>query len=195
VKAKERFISVLDNHFRWDCAISNHMHRSRIMRIIVVVLLIIFMLIAAAPQLFSAELIDRVVAYVDDHAITYSEFWDKFGKLKKALPDITEEEAVNSMINNLLLLEQAHKMRLEASTDDDLVKEYIEMRIKSRVFIKEDQLAAYYAAHSKEFGGRDYLSVRDEIEKYLSELEINKQLKEHLQDLRKQSNIVIQLKS
>ena len=86
-------------------------------------------------------------------------------------------------------------MRLEASTDDDLVKEYIEMRIKSRVFIKEDQLAAYYAAHSKEFGGRDYLSVRDEIEKYLSELEINKQLKEHLQDLRKQSNIVIQLRS
>ena len=194
MKAKERFISVLDNHFRWDCPKSNDMQRTGIMRIIVVVLLIIFMLIAAAPQLCSAELIDRVVAYVDDHAITYSEFKDKFGQLKKVLPDMTEEEAVNSMINNLLLLEQAHKMRLEASTDDDLVKEYIEIRIKSRVFIKEEQVAAYYAGHRTEFGGKDYLSVRDEIEKYLSELEINKQLKEHLQDLRQQSNIVIQLK-
>ena len=73
---------------------------------------------------------------------------------------MTEEEAVNSMINNLLLLEQAHKMRLEASTDDDLVKEYIEIRIKSRVFIKEEQVAAYYAGHRTEFGGKDYLSVK-----------------------------------
>jgi len=173
---------------------NNEMQCAGIMRKIVGAFLIIFVLISAAPHLCSAELIDRVVAYVDDHAITYSEFRDKFGKLKKALPDITEEEAVNSMINNLLLLEQAHKMRLEASSDDDLLKEYIEIRIKSRVFIKEDQLAAYYAEHRKEFGGKDYLSVRDEIEKYLSELEISKQLKELLQDLRRQSNIVIQIK-
>jgi hypothetical protein len=172
---------------------SNDGERAVIMRNIFGVLLTMLMLIAAVP-LCSAELIDRVVAYVDDYAITYTEFSDKFEKMKKVVPSITEEETVNSMINNILLLEQAHKMRLEASTDDDLVKEYIDIRIKSRVYIKEDQLTAYYAEHKKEFGGRDYLSVRDEIEKYLSELEINKHLREHLQDLRKQSNIVIQLK-
>jgi hypothetical protein len=114
--------------------------------------------------------------------------------LKKVLPNLTEEEALNSMINNLLLLEQAHKMRLEAPSEDDLVKEYIDVRIKSRVYIKEDQLNAYYSEHKKEFGGKDYLSVRDGIERYLSELEINRQLKELLKELRNESNIVIQLK-
>ncbi|MGO9379103.1 MAG: hypothetical protein ACLP29_11215 [Dissulfurispiraceae bacterium] len=152
------------------------------------------LLIAAEPHICSAELIDRVVAYVDDHAITYSEFRQKLEKMKEAAPNITEEEAINSMINNVLLLDQAHKLKLEAPSDDDLIKEYLDIRIKLRVFIKEDKLMAYYTEHKKELGGREYLSVRDEIEKYLSELEINKQLKELLQDLRKQSNIVIQLK-
>ena len=164
------------------------------MRNIVLALQMILLLIAAEPNVCSSELIDRVVAYVDDHAITYSEFRDKFDKMKKAVPNITEEEAVNSMINNILLLVQAHKLKLEAPTDDDLVKEYIDVRIKLRVFIKEDKLAAYYSEHKKEFGDKDYLSVRDVIDKYLSELEINKQLKELLQDLRSQSDIVIQLK-
>lgn len=194
MKARERSISVWDNHFRQHNATSRERQFAGNMRIIFGLLLMIFMLGAAAPRLCSAELIDRVVAYVDDHAITYSEFRDKFEKLKKALPAITEEEAVHSMINNLLLLEQAHKMRLEGPSEDDLVREYVDIRIKSRVFIKEDQLTAYFAEHRKEFGGKDYISVRDEIEKYLSELEINKQLKDHLQDLRKQANIVIQLK-
>ena len=152
------------------------------------------MFITVAPRLCSAELIDRVVAFVDDHAITYSEFRDKFQKMKTAVPNITEEEVINSMINNILLLEQAHKLKLEAPSDDDLVKEYIDIKIKLRVYIKEDKLTAYYSEHKKEFGESDYFSVRDKIEKYLSELEISKQLKELLQELRRQSNVVIQLK-
>ena len=154
----------------------------------------VIILQALTAQLCFAEVIDRVVAYVDDRAITYSDFRDKFKKLREVVPAISEEETINSMINTLLLLEQARKMRLEAASDDDLVKEYIDIRIKSRVFVKEDQLTTYFNEHKKDFGGRDYLSVRDELEKYLSELEINRQLKNHLEELRRQSNIVIQLK-
>ena len=43
-----------------------------IMRNMLGVLLMLSLLIAAEPHICSAELIDRVVAYVDDHAITYS---------------------------------------------------------------------------------------------------------------------------
>lgn len=146
------------------------------------------------PLSSSAEVIDRVVAYVDDQAITYSEFKDKFAKIKSAVPAITEEEVINSMINTLLLLEQSRKMRLEAASEDDVIKEYIDIRIKSRILIKEEQLRQYYESHRKEFGGKDYFEVRDEIERYLQELETNKQLKGHLDELRRQTNIVIQLK-
>ena len=164
------------------------------MKKLLIILLMICLHAASVGSVCSAALIDRIVAYVDDHAITLSEFQSKFEKLRKMLPNVTEEEAVNSMINNILLLRQAHRMRLEAASEDDLVKEYIDVRIRSRVFIKEEQLTAYYSEHKKELDGKDYLSVRDDIEKYLSELEINRQLKELLQELRKESNIVVQLK-
>lgn len=157
-------------------------------------LLTLLLLLIPFRLLFAAELIDRVVAYVDDHAITYSEFRQKYAQMKQVVPNITEQEVANAMINNILLVEQARKIRLEAKSDDDLVKEYIDVRIKSRIYIKEEQLSAYYAEHKGEFGGKDYLSVRDEIENYLMELETSRQLKEHIAELRSQADIVIQLK-
>ncbi len=164
------------------------------MAIFASVLIAVMTLQLVVPTLCPAELIDRIVAYVDDQAITYSEFRDRYARMKEAVPGITEDEAVNSMINTLLLLDQARQMRLEAVSDDDLVKEYVDIKIKSGVFIKEEVLVDYYNKHKEEFRGRDYLTVREIIEKYLTELETNKRLKEHLGELRKKTNIVIQLR-
>jgi len=158
------------------------------------VLFILLMLQLMSVPVCTAGLIDRIIAYVDDQAITYSEFRAKFERMRKVIPGISEEEVVNSMINTLVLLDQARKMRFEAVSDDDLVKEYVEIRIKSRIFIKEDEIIAYYDSHEGEFGGKDYLVVREAIEQYLLEVETNKQLKEQLEELRGKSNIVIQLK-
>jgi hypothetical protein len=141
-----------------------------------------------------AELLDRVVAQVDGQAITYSEFSLKFNRMKRVSPSITEDEALNSMINSLLLLQMARKMRLEAATEDDLIKEYVDITIRSRITIPEDRLSEYYNKHKQEFGDKDFSSVRDEIEKYLLELETNKHLKEHLKELQNQADIVIQLR-
>lgn len=159
-----------------------------------VIVSLMTLLLILVECLFAADLIDRVVAFVDDHAITYSEFKQKYDQMKQAVPGITEQEVANAMINNILIIQQARKIRIEAKSDDDLIKEYIDVRIKSRIYIKEEQLAAYYAAHKGEFHGKDYLAVRDEIEKYLTELELNRQLKDHIEELRSKSNIVIQLK-
>jgi isopentenyl diphosphate isomerase/L-lactate dehydrogenase-like FMN-dependent dehydrogenase len=146
------------------------------------------------PSLCRAELIDRVIAYVDDRAITYSEFEERYKKIRQAVPDITEEEALNSMVNALLLLQRAKKMRLEAPNEDDLIKEYLDITIKSRIVLKEEKMLEYYNNNRHSFGDREFSAVRPEIEKYMLELETNMQLKEHLKELRRQSNIVIQLK-
>jgi len=155
---------------------------------------IIFVVYLAAPVLCRAEIIDRVIGYVDDRAITYSEFRERHEKLRKISPGITEEEALISMVNALLLLHVAKKMRLEAPTEDGLIKEYVDVTIRSRISLKEEQLLEYYNKNRAEFKGMEFPAVRAEIEKYLTELEINKQLKEHLKLLRQRANIVIQLK-
>jgi len=158
-----------------------------------VLLAVIFMLLAVSSS-SGTEMLDRVVAQVDDQAITYSEFSLKFNRMKQVLPSITEEEALNSMINSLLLLQMAKKMKLEAATEDDLIKEYVDITIRSRITMPEDRLSEYYNSHKQEFGDKDFSSVRDQIEKYLLELETNKYLKEQLKELQNQANIVIQLR-
>jgi isopentenyl diphosphate isomerase/L-lactate dehydrogenase-like FMN-dependent dehydrogenase len=157
----------------------------------VIVIIVLQCLIAGNCD---AVLLDRVVAYIDDQAVTYSEFMIKYEKLKEAVPGISQDDALISMINSQLLLQKAKKMRLQAATDDDLIKEYVDIMIKSRVVITEDKAQDYYNGHKQEFGDKDFNAVREEIEKYLSELETNLQLKEHLKELRSQANIVIQLK-
>jgi len=142
-----------------------------------------------------AEVIDRVVAYVDDTAITLSEFQENYIKMKKTVTDITERDVIDSMINRLLLIKEAKKMKLEAPTDEELLKDYIDIKISSLILIKEDAISQFYAEHMNEFKGRDYLSVRDEIEKYLFELETNKQLKRHLEELRANAEVKIQKNS
>lgn len=140
-----------------------------------------------------SEIIDRVVAYVNDTAITLSEFHENYIKMKENVADITEEDVINSMINQLLLIKEAKRMKLEAPTDDELLEDYIDIKIRSLILIKEDEINRFYMDHIKEFKGRDYLSVRDEIEKYLFELETNKQLKRHLEELRAKAEVKIQL--
>lgn len=140
-----------------------------------------------------SEVIDRAVAYVDDTAITLSEFQENYIKMKKEAAGITEEDVINSMINRLLLIKEAKKIKLEAPTDDELLKDYIDIKIRSLIIIKEDAVKQFYMEHINEFRGRDYLSVRDEIENYLFEMQTNRQLKRHLEDLRANADIKINI--
>jgi hypothetical protein len=141
----------------------------------------------------SAEIINRVVAYVDDTAITLSEFEETYNEMREAVKDITKEETINSMINSVLLLHEARKMRLDAPTKEDLVKDYIDIKIRSLIFIRESDIRAFYEKNIDKFKGIDYLQVRDEIESYLFELETNRRLQSHLEQLRANAEIKIQL--
>ncbi len=140
-----------------------------------------------------AEILERVVAYVNDSAITLSEFRENAQATRKKLGNVSDLDIINSMINRLLLVQEAKKMRLEAPNTDELVLDYVDIKIKSSIIISEDEIESFYNENRDKFKGQDYFAVRDEIEKYLFELETNKRLKKHIEELRAKSEISIQL--
>lgn len=141
-----------------------------------------------------AELIDRVVAFVDDEAITLSEFQQQYKNTLKLSPQINEVEVLNTMINRKLLLKEAKKYRIDASSEDEVMKEYIDLKVRAFIKVSETEIEDFYKRNILKFSGRDYEDAREEIEKYLTEKELNEKLKEALEDLRKKAYIKIQLK-
>lgn len=139
------------------------------------------------------EIKDSIVAYVDNTAITYSEFKEKYYETLKTSPDIKKEEVLNTMINRILLIREAKKIGLDAPSDDELVNTYIELRIKVFIRIKDIEIKQFYEANVDEFRDKDFEDVRDEIEKYLIEVELNKRLKEHINEMREKACIKIKL--
>lgn len=155
-------------------------------------LTIIFLSFIVLSNSFSdAKIIDRIAAYVNDTAITCSEVKENYEKTKKTMPDITVKDVIISMINRQLLIDDAKRLRLEAENEDAMLKLYIDIKIGALIFIKEEDILNFYNEHLSEFEGKEYLSVRDEIEKYLFHLEMNKRIKEHLENLWLKSDIKI----
>jgi len=140
-----------------------------------------------------SEVLERVVAYVNNSAITLSAFQKSAQRTREKLDNVSDLDIINSMINNLLLVEAAKNMRLEAPDDDKLVQEYIDIKIKPAIIIRKEDMERFYNENKSQFKGQDYLAVKDEIEKYLVEIETNKQLKTLIGELRSKSDIKIQL--
>ena len=162
--------------------------------VVVVILLCTFCLSPFAPIAY-AVISDRVVAFVDDQAITLSEFQEQYRNTLKVTPDVTEEDVINTMINRLLLLREARKYRIEAPSQEEIMREYIDLKVRAFIKVSETDIEEFYKKNSSGFAGRDYDDARSEIEKYLSEKELNERLKETLKELRKNAYIKIQLNS
>lgn len=139
-----------------------------------------------------AETIDRIVAYVDNNAITYSELKTEHNKNKGL--KITESDTLNSMVNRILLLKEARAMRLEASNNEELLKEYIEIKIRSVILIKEEAVENFYNQNKNNFKNKNLSEVKDDIEMYLFESETNRLLNQHISNLRNSYEVRIQLK-
>jgi hypothetical protein len=156
-------------------------------------LLITFLLLFALCYSPFAMIKDHVVAFVDNTAITLSEFEEAYSKALKLTPQITKEEVLNAMINRILLLKEAKKIRLAERSDDELLKEYIDLKLRTFVKVKEKDVLDYYELHSKDFQGKTLDDVSEKIENYLAEAELNRLLKKHIEELRKKAYIGIQL--
>jgi len=163
-------------------------------KITTVILLLCFIYFLPLTLHCQAAIFDRVVAFVDNQAITLSEFQEQYRNTLKVSPDITEDEVINTMVNRLLLLREAKNYRIEASSREEIIKEYIDLKVRAFISIGEGQLEDFYKKNSNQFSGREYEEVRGEIEKYLTEKELNERLKEMLKELRKNAYLKIQLK-
>ncbi len=133
--------------------------------------------------------IDRLVAYVDDYAITLSELNMQFEKMSKLSPSITKKEVIESIINKILLINEAKKLRLDFSTDEDLINHYLEIAIRSRLSIKEEEVFDFYKRNVQSAKNEDYFYLKEQIEKYLLEQQFNTLLKKHIDELRRKANI------
>jgi hypothetical protein len=136
---------------------------------------------------------DRIVAFVDNDAISLSELEIKYHDTVKVTSNITREEVLNTMVNRLLLLREAKKIRLEAPSEDELLNEYIDLKIRAFIRIKEEELKDFYNKNISKFEGKELDSVRDDIENYLAEQEVNQRLKAHINELTGKSCVKIQL--
>jgi hypothetical protein len=130
---------------------------------------------------------------VDAQAITLSELEIKFSESRKVKADITEEEVLNTMINRVLLLKEAKKIRLEAPSEEELLKEYIDMKIRALIRVKEEEINDYYNKHIENFEGKELEDMRDNIENYLIEHDLNERLKSHINELKEKTCVRIQL--
>lgn len=157
----------------------------------------VFLLFTFYISLFTshaeAVIFDRVVAFVDDQAITLSELREQFGVAKKLAPDITEEEVLDTMVNRILLWRQAKKYRIEAPTRDAMIDEYVDLKVRAFIRVSEADIEEFYKKNQDKFAGKTLDSVRDEIEKYLTEKQLNSRLKETLKELRQNAYVKIQL--
>lgn len=140
-------------------------------------------------------LIDRIIASVNDSAITLSEFRERLAAVRTALPKATEDEVLQSMINGILILDKARQMRLEARNADDLIAEYINVRIRAGVLIRDEEIDRYFQEHRSEFGKQMNSTTRAQIEELLTEQEVNRALEKHLKELRSGAAISIQLEA
>ncbi|MBI5641828.1 MAG: SurA N-terminal domain-containing protein [Nitrospirae bacterium] len=158
-------------------------------------LLAVFALSFCVASSAYAEVRDRVIAFVDDHAITLSEFQEQYRNTIKVSPNVSEEEVISTMINRALILREAKKYRIEAHSEDEVMREYIDLKVRAFIKIGEEEIEGFFRSNASQFAGREYEDVRGEIEKYLTEKDLNDRLKETLSELRKNAYVKIQLRA
>lgn len=147
-----------------------------------------------------AEVLERVVAIVNDDLILLSEFQEALNSAKASDSGVSREKVLNEMIDNRLLLNEAKKYRIitpdksrKAGSDRALIREYIHRRIKALIHIPYEEIEHYYQMNRDLYGDKEIIDVRDEIEEQLVEMELKTKLREHIEELRKQSYIRIRL--
>lgn len=146
----------------------------------------------------SALLLEGVAATVEDEVITIRELDEQYSIMKKTFPEITREEVLDTTINRIILLREARSMRLveerrlyPGQDDDRIIDEYIELKIKAGINIKEEEIQNYYEAHKSRFPDMAYHEVAEDIERLITEQKTNELLKEHIKELRKKYYIKV----
>ncbi len=155
------------------------------------------LLLFSRPSAY-AEILERVVAIVDDEAILLSEFEDALNTVNKSGEAYTREEVMNQMISRVLLVRESEKYGFKGrksriKDEKGIVNEYIEKRIKAFIHISYSEIEAFFEENKSRFPGKEVREARGEIEAYLVSKELNKRLREHIDELKQKAYVRIQL--
>jgi len=167
--------------------------KGRTLALVTLLILALTVVLTAFPRLARAELIDRVVAFIDDEAITLSDFIQYTRKAKKLKHELSEEQAINALINRRLLLREAKRIRLRGKSDDELIREYVDIKVRVFIKIPPEAVERFYNENKERFGKTPIDDVWDDIERLLKEREVNKRLTRLIEKLREKSYIKINL--
>jgi hypothetical protein len=188
MKAGESCISASDMHSN-KSEMKNHKSK---LKNLYCFLFVIFIFMIYTSSL-SAGIKDRVAAYVDNTAITLSELEKKYAETVLVTPAVTREEVLDTMINRLLFVREARKIRLKSELEDALLKEYVDLKIRAFIRIKDEEIRTFFDTHASDFLEKELDEMREDIENYLIEQAVNKRLKEHIAELRNNACVKIQL--
>lgn len=143
----------------------------------------------------SSEVLDRVVAVVNDEVILLTELKNEMSVREESWSGLTAAGVLEDMINRLLLLEEARKfmLNIKAADIDSAIELYVERRIKSMILIPFEEIESYYVDHRELYGDKEFYDVKDEIESFMLENEFKIRLLRHTKELRSKSYIRIQL--
>ena len=139
----------------------------------------------------NAAMSDSVIAFIDDEAITRSELDEQKTNMMKINSEIKEEEVLNTMINRVVLLREARKYRIEGASPDEVINEYIDLKVRAFIRVSESEIEKYYHENAGNLSGKEYDDLREDIEQYLTERKLNIRLKEALEDLKRPAYIKI----
>ena len=131
-----------------------------------------------------AAVVDRVVAFVGDEAITLSEIEESYMMTASMRPEASRSEVLNTMINRALMLREARKLRMEADNEDAVINEYIDLKVRAFIRISDADIENFYNENKSEFKGSRLTEVREQIETLLREKEVNSALRRHIEALR-----------
>jgi hypothetical protein len=135
--------------------------------------------------------IDRVVAYIDDTAITERELNAQHKKDISLYPSRTRRQTLEAMINTSLMIRDARKLRLWAKNDSELLQKYLDLKVRAVILVSERDIATFYKENRDRYAGRDLKDLKPEIRKYLEEFNYNTVLKELIAGLREAALIRI----
>ncbi len=167
--------------------------RARYTPAVLLALTLVLTLTAAVPGPAGAEVIDRVVAFIDDEAITLADFEQYMSSAEKLTPGISRETAINALINRRLLLRAAKRIRLRGKTDDEIIQEYVDIKVRVFIKIPPEEIERFYNENRDRFGETPVGDVWDDIERLLREREVNRRLRKHIERLREEAYIKINL--
>jgi len=163
-----------------------------------------FFIILLSSNVGHSEILDRVVAIVNNDIILLTEFKKELKRVRSEGNEITDQEVLQGMIRQALILEEAKKYLMSGNYDiynlttnkkQKLIEEYIEKRIKAFIHMPFEDIEMYYQENKNNFNGKDLYGAWDEIEQIIKREKLKTKLDEHVNSLMKKAYIRIQLKT